>query len=84
MLLHDRRIDPIWKIDAGSKECKAARHRVYHFLSEKLGIPREEVHTGLFDIERCRAAWRALSDKSGKRITYADLSLNRSNEPKGQ
>jgi hypothetical protein len=73
-------IDPLW-MEADRSEIyapedgkarmairNAARGRVYAFLAEKLGLPRKDTHTGMFDLETCRAAWRAL-----KGVTYAEI-----------
>jgi len=37
-----------------------ARSRAYRRLADDLGIPPAECHTGMFDIERCRAALAAI------------------------
>lgn len=62
MLLHDQRLDPIWKYAEREKYGKRASRRAitYKYLAHLLGIPRNEAHTGLFTLEQCRAAWRAL------------------------
>jgi zinc-finger-containing domain len=83
-LLHDRRLDPIWKAadqlpdydfrgdpDAGlarHRVRQTARKRVYAFLADRLEIPREDCHTAAFDLETCRRAWRALAG-----VTYAEV-----------
>lgn len=65
-LLHDRMIDPLWR---GEKDHRhKARGRVYRFLSCKMGIDAKECHTGLFTLEQCRAAWRAL-----RGVTMAEI-----------
>lgn len=76
MKLHNEMIDPLWREadrcglyrpeddKARHKIRRKARSRVYAYLGEKLGIPKDEVHTGMFDIERCRAAWRILRSVS--------------------
>jgi len=73
-LLHKHRLDPLWKnavSDLGyepeDQKARAiirnvARHRVYSYLAEKLGITRDECHVGMFTIEQCRDAWRILSE----------------------
>ena len=58
MLLHEQILDPLWK---NEPDRKAARRWVYKFLAKALGIERDQCHTGMFTIERCRDAWRALS-----------------------
>lgn len=57
--------DPIWKArwarksGADSKYKKhMARGGRYKRLAELMGIPREECHIGMFDLERCEAAIR--------------------------
>lgn len=61
-MLHNSLLDPLWKHADRARFGKAAirRARVYRWLGEQLGIPREDVHVGCFDIETCRRAWRAL------------------------
>ncbi len=65
MLLHNDKLDPLWRKEsakkAGKPPPKLKRNDVYTFLARSLGIDREECHTGHFDIERCRDAWRALT-----------------------
>jgi hypothetical protein len=78
MKLHDRRIDPIWRnawrdyqnVDAKSRKniTRTARVRVYEFLADSLGLSRDETHTGMFDLEMCRRAWRALDG-----VTYQQI-----------
>ena len=64
MKLHNLRLDPIWK---NAKE-KKARGRVYRFLAAKMGIDSADCHTGMFTLEQCRDAWRALAN-----VSYADV-----------
>lgn len=65
-------LDPIWK-DAinsgayGQKDAeaahiitRAARGRVYTYLAAHMGIDKTQCHTGMFDIEDCRNAYRIL------------------------
>lgn len=71
-LLHNEMLDPLWKTAdqcdayapederARQKIRRRARERVYEFLADRLGITRAETHTGLFDLETCRRAWRVL------------------------
>lgn len=64
-------LDPIWqqadqfyadmKTDRDRKLVRRlARVRVYEFLTHSLGITADECHVGMFEIERCRKAWKAL------------------------
>jgi len=82
MLLHEQMIDPIWKNawrdpaydrpDGTRPKRKTvsriARTRVYEFLADRLGLTRDETHTGMFDLETCRRAWRALQG-----VTYSQI-----------
>ena len=65
MLLHEQILDPLWK---NEPDRRAARRWVYKFLAKALGIEREDCHTGMFTIERCRDAWRALKDQTPETI----------------
>lgn len=70
MILHEQRLDPLW-IYASRKKYGAQNHRrtlVYKYLAHRLGIDLSITHTGMFDLERCRAAWRAL-----KGVTFEDV-----------
>jgi hypothetical protein len=49
-----RLLDPLWQQN-GMK-----RSDVYKALSRRLGISAKDCHVGKFDVERCRAAYRAL------------------------
>lgn len=74
MLLHKDVLDPLWEGAVAAlvyepEDEKAriiirstARSRVYGFLAFKLGIPRQECGTELFDIARCRLAYAILRD----------------------
>ncbi|WP_449411445.1 zinc-finger-containing protein [Methylobacterium komagatae] len=80
ILLHHRRIDPLWKnapktggYTAQSDEelrtiRKAARGRVYGFLAERMGLTRDTCHTAMFTLEQCREAWVALNG-----VTYPQV-----------
>ena len=65
MKLHELMLDPLWE---NEPDRKAARRWVYKFLTKALGIKREDCHTGMFTIERCRDAWRALKDQTPETI----------------
>jgi hypothetical protein len=61
-------IDPIWQRasetscygpkDTDAKEIimRAAHHRVYGYLAEKMGIERKQCHTAMFTMEQCDRA----------------------------
>lgn len=79
-ILHEQLIDPLWReadrtglYEPESDHARhlirtAARGRVYGYLADKLGIARADTHTGMFDLETCRRAWRALIG-----VKYADI-----------
>lgn len=81
-MLLDQMLAPLWKTAVASTGAEpedmrarkmienAARSRTYSYLAHRLGITREECHVALFDIERCRAAWKAL-----KGISYPEIRL---------
>lgn len=80
-LLHEERMDPIWKT-AHMSPCYqhpmdekrrkaiqgAARGRIYAWLQAKMGLTAEQCHTGMFTIEQCRQAWALLNG-----VTYMDI-----------
>lgn len=78
--LHEQMFDPLWKtaVEAGGyteTTCQQrkrirqrARHRVYAYLADRLGLTRDECHIGMFNLEQCRAAWKALQG-----VTYAEI-----------
>lgn len=75
-------LDPLWKTAdktpgyaPDSEKARArirlkARNRVYAYLADRLGVPREECHTGMFDRDRCAEAIRALAG-----ITYSEIRV---------
>jgi len=80
ILLHHRRIDPLWKnapvsggygrldTDGIKQVQRAARGRVYGFLAARMGLTRETCHTAMFTLEQCREAWAAL-----KGVSYSEI-----------
>ena len=48
--------DPLWKERVRRTGCgkKVARSAAYKWLAAQLGIPREECHVGMMDVDRCR------------------------------
>lgn len=47
--------DPIWKARVKAGEKKApARGSVYKWMAEQLGIPRDQMHIGLLDVDQCK------------------------------
>ena len=80
ILLHHRKIDPLWKnapmsggyghldTDGIKTVQRAARGRVYGFLAARMGLTRETCHTAMFTLEQCREAWTAL-----KGVSYSEI-----------
>lgn len=80
ILLHEQMIDPLWQTadrcglylpeDEQARQTikTVARSRVYAFLGHRLDLKRAETHVSMFDLQRCRAAWRALQG-----VTYRDI-----------
>jgi hypothetical protein len=60
-LLHDKRLDPLWR-GQPKEHRKPARNAVYAHLSKAMNLAPQNTHTGMFTIEQCREAWRALKD----------------------
>jgi len=52
-----KKLDPIWKVKAN----KWKRDDVYGYLALSLDLSRDQTHTAMFDLDRCRDAWRALN-----------------------
>jgi hypothetical protein len=51
---HDA-FDPLWRtVGNNKKRQREAKSRAYAALARELGIPREEAHIGMFDIDLCR------------------------------
>lgn len=61
--LHKLMLDPLWK-KVPEPDQKVVRRGVYKFLARALGIDPKDCHTGMFTIERCRDAWRALKGQT--------------------
>lgn len=51
-LLHAH-FDPLWK------HCWLTRRVAYKLLSQEMQIDPSECHIAMFDLERCRIAWKA-------------------------
>ena len=54
-----KKLDPIWRTQP-KKERRVARRRVYRVISRYMGLPMHQTHVGMFNLEQCRQAWRAL------------------------
>lgn len=60
-MLHDRALDPLWKpLPAGERNKR--RKQIYAYLGQAMGLPPEQTHTGMWTIEQCREAWKALRE----------------------
>ena len=74
LVLHQNVLDPLWQgavnalgYEPEDEKARAiirnvARKRVYEYLAFRMGLTRAETHSGLFDIEQCRQAYRILRD----------------------
>lgn len=54
-LLHAH-FDPLWK------HCYLTRGVAYQLLAKYMDIPPEECHIAMFDLGRCRAAWKPTTE----------------------
>ena len=52
--------DPLWKSDGLS------RNGAYSLLAAEMGIAREQMHIGMFDVNECKAAGAACERMRGK------------------
>lgn len=49
-----RLLDPLWQ------QKGISRKEAYRVLADAMGISKNDCHVGMFDLERCREAYRAL------------------------
>jgi hypothetical protein len=49
--------DPLWKSG------RMSRKEAYSMLSEKMSIPKDQAHIGMFDVDQCRAVVNIFSPK---------------------
>jgi hypothetical protein len=66
--LHERVADAYDGEDNGRIR-GVARSRAYRWLAERMGIPVAESHVAMFDLERCRLAYRILRDQKPTAVT---------------
>lgn len=59
--LHDGRLDPIWKRHKTKRARNEERNKVYAFLGKALNLLPGNCHVGMFTLEQCREAWKALA-----------------------
>lgn len=51
--------DPLWKYGP----YRGRRNEAYRWLSEKMGIPIEFTHIGMFDVDQCRKVVRIMQEE---------------------
>jgi hypothetical protein len=49
--------DPLWR--PGRSRRHESRRQAYAWLAKELGIPRDEAHIGMFDVDLCRRTVKA-------------------------
>lgn len=60
-MLHDRALDPLWRpLPTGQRGKR--RRQIYRYLGEAMDLPPDQVHTGMWTIEQCRQARKALKE----------------------
>ena len=52
--------DPLWK----NGPFKHRRNGAYAWLAEKMGLPKEETHIGMFDVEQCKQVIQICKERS--------------------
>ncbi|MBO6266801.1 MAG: DUF3268 family zinc-finger domain-containing protein [Synergistaceae bacterium] len=52
--------DPLWQ----QGEYKRRRNDAYAWLAEKMGLPKEETHIGMFDVEQCRSVIEIINERN--------------------
>lgn len=57
-----RALDKQWRM-ADPRNRAKSRRKAYAWLAKELGISEDECHVGLFDRERCKAAFLVLKEK---------------------
>lgn len=70
-LLHGH-FDPLWK------HCYLTRSVAYRMLSDLMGIPASECHIAMFDIQRCRDAWKHTNTLRAKYIEGSENAQRKS------
>lgn len=53
--------DPLWQ----KGRFKGRRNDAYAWLAEKMQLPREQTHIGMFDVGQCQQAIRIINEKKG-------------------
>lgn len=54
--------DPLWQ----RGRFRGRRNDAYRWLAEQMGIPVEETHIGMFDVEQCRRAIQIIGNAERK------------------
>jgi len=65
-LLHEHRLDPMWKNKPPSERMDA-RSALYRYLQERMNLPIGMTHIGMFTIEQCQTAWVLLAQYKAER-----------------
>lgn len=69
--------DPMWRAKMRRDGCdqSTARSAAYRWLSAVLGIPKEQCHIGMFDVEFCRQVVRACTPPYPRPASLAQPQL---------
>ncbi len=59
MAAHDA-FDPLWQVG----EFKRRRNAAYAWLAEKMGLPKEQTHIGMFDIDQCKRVIQIMNERN--------------------
>ena len=51
--------DPLWKYG----RFRHRRNAAYQWLSEKMGLPRQKTHIGMFDVAECRRVIQIINEE---------------------
>ncbi len=62
-----RKLDPIWKKQPKSQR-RRARRRTYRIVARYMNLSIQDAHIGMFDLEQCRNAWRALTGINSENV----------------
>lgn len=66
--LHNSYIDPLWLKMKKKRERSKQRTVAYEYLADRLGIPADQCHVGLFNAETCRMAMAVLHDMTPAKL----------------
>lgn len=54
--------DPLWQFG----EFRGRRNAAYRWLSEQMGLPVEQTHIGMFDIEQCKQVIQIIYERNNE------------------